>query len=236
MPNVEILKSVISFNREAVVPGNPVLVGGAPRGGTSAVVAILHKLGLNLPREIDHANLEPKVVVNADAIGLLRRIYGDDKRNAYVAEIRASMREDIAAVPNLVWKDPLLGHYLADAIEGLDFPTVLNVSRDPITVMMAEANAYGGRLSRNPTDMPVFSRIYQQMIQSTMNFIANGLTKPSATIFFSYEKLIAFPERSIEELVDVLGLKPTPQQFQEAIAVVQPEAKTPLPRQQHQQA
>jgi len=171
-----------------------VIIIGTPRGGTSAVAGVVHRLGIPMGENLPN-NYEDQDFIPAN---------------------RSNFRSVIAArnEQHTTWgfKFPNAGSYLADFAEDFTNPVLIIVERD------AAASLKRIMRRQKAPAMDVMAGILKRKLDNAR--LAESLQWP--LLYVSYEKLVQYKSSAITELADFLNQNVTPEQVASIEPFLQP--------------
>ena len=186
-------------------PRMTVPIVGVPRGGTTMVAAVVHALGMDLgpTKDLAEHTFEDQGMTNPD-IGLLL---------SYIA--RRNREREVWG-----WKDPSAVTKIQSIFFALRNPRMVLVFRDMIATIDSEM-----RFDVAKNIQP--QRTFSDLSQATVNWWVDNMTfigKTSfPTLMVSYERVLRRPDLFVRDLGAFLGITPTHEQLQEALARINPD-------------
>jgi hypothetical protein len=185
---------------------------GLPRGGTSMIALLLHRMGVFMGADLDPLTNEDRVFT---AHRGRRDLFTVDARRAekevYLEAIGAMIGDRNHAHQVWGWKDPISSFYISEIAPQLRNPHYLFVTRDPGLVgqreMLIEASSYPAS--------HVYAHIHgaAASMMSICGFLA-GQDAPQLLIV--YERAIRDPAAFVGEVAAFVGL-PAPEDLGDLI-------------------
>ena len=202
---------LITLKPSSTVPA-PVIVVGAPRGGTTMVAKILQTLGVSLHVDC-RATLESSKLYKAR--GTLEEYFKNG--STVLGEL---MRSWASTEAPWGWKDPNGIYYLEEILPLLPSPHVVIVTRDPTAV------SYRAHLTNEGLSVPEWALAVLNTYKTEMEF---ALDPPCPTALLSYEKALVHPVLAVGQLTQFCSLSPFPEKVRAAIELICPEAGYVVP-------
>lgn len=173
---------------------------GIPKGGTTMVAAVVHALGVYLGPmdELKEYNFEDQTMHQPH----LERVYPEIK-------VRDSMYSMWG------WKDPVGISSVRQVMFALRNPRLIMVFRDMLasiqgTMRFDEAHNIDPR------------RGFKELAEQTLSWWGGNfdyiLKSSVPTLLVSYERAMSMPEQFVEEVISFLGVAPSSQQREDALA------------------
>ncbi len=194
----------MTINPEPPTSVMTVPIVGVPRGGTTMVAAVVHALGVDL----------------GPASELAKHTFEDQTMNrAAVVEQLAYLAKRNRKCNVWGWKNPLAVQTLRSIFFALKQPRVIIICRDIAATVESEMrfDAINGTNPRR-----TFSDLMQVTLHwwtENMEFIAQAT---SPMLLVSYERAIHMPEVFVHEVGAFLGITPTCEMLQDALARINP--------------
>ena len=194
-------------------PAAPLVIFGAPRGGTSMVAGALRLLGADLGDRLGDGNNEDLDLL--EARGPVRAFIEDDEAACAAAaeRIRDWLKDRRAAAPVHGWKDPHAALYLPHIMADLPAPRLIAVFRDPAACAERVSLLTGA-------DRPAVLRETLRLYAAAADVIEDDR---AASAMVSYEKALVRPKRFLKALAEFAGLSPDRAQYEAALNFVSPE-------------
>ncbi len=177
---------------------------GVPRGGTTMVAAVAHALGLYIgpPKDLAQFTFEDQHMNRADMGLQLSYISKQNKEhNAWG------------------WKDPVAISTVRSLFFALRNPRMIIVFRDILASLDGEMR-FDAAHAINPP------RTFQDIATATINWWQANIEFMNQTTFpvllVSYERALHTPFLFIQQVAAFLGMTPTHEQLQEALARISP--------------
>jgi hypothetical protein len=179
-----------------------VIVSGVGRSGTSMVAKVLATFGIPMGKTNDLAVFEDQEFLQA-------LLFFDFEYMAKLISARNAAHRrwgfKFASIQN---------HLFAPQLMKFRNPRLIVVMRDPVAI--ASRSYYSDSDRKSAAE--ALANVTKQ-ISDMMNFVQ---VAACPTLLLSYEKCIAFPEHTIDALVNFCGLKMTDEQRQKARFAVEP--------------
>jgi hypothetical protein len=176
-----------------------VVIAGVPRGGTTMVAAVVDALGVYLGPEED----------------LRTYTFEDQTMNLpWLASQHECIEQRNVEFDVWGWKNPGATKSFGELVHALRNPRVIIVFRDLLSSIMGEMNA--DRVLENPEPRSLNLLIDDALERQERNLIFARRTR-LPTLLVSYEKCIIDRNRFLDEIIEFLGLDPSPEERETAM-------------------
>lgn len=206
-----------------------VIVVGPFRGGTSCVAGVMHHLGVYMGRWFRRPRkANQKGFFEAERFGqICRRAYKEPwltEQTSYRERVKAirgwgiMSRSNIASTRLMGVKHPTLCIMIPEVLEAWGPETkIVSVVR-PITSVMSSLIARGWGWPRQAV-----KRVLPAMVQARDEALED--VPAEQVLRIDYELLLAEPEAVVTNLVEFLGIYPTPNEIRAAVRFVDPKLR-----------
>lgn len=177
------------------------VVIGAPRGGTTMVAGLAHKMGVDMNIGATLAYEDVKFLAHKGD----RSIFSEEESKArYIEQIIPIIERRASQNKRWGWKDPLSVHYIEDITPHLRNPRFVFVWRSPLATAQGEAR-YIERLS-GEVDTAHFNAILDMTIKHymSMNRLVSRLDYP--LLHVDYEKVFSNKRELVSGLASFLDV------------------------------
>ena len=184
-------KGSMSLNPSPRQETMTVAIAGVPRGGTTMVAAVVDALGVDLGPEDD----------------LRKYTFEDQTMNLpFRAEQYEYIKQRNAEHNTWGWKDPGAVKPFSELAHALRNPRIIIVFRDILSSIMGEMTA--DKVLESP--IRPFSTLIEDAIDRQEQNLTFSRRTLIPTLLVSYEKCLLDRNRFLDELIEFLGLNPSP--------------------------